>query len=76
MCPRKKLDQIQITVSINKVESTLPEGIKVQTLLEQRGAKTRSAVWINGKQLLMAEYPTWVIREGDEIKILRVVAGG
>ncbi|MBP6491957.1 MAG: MoaD/ThiS family protein [Clostridia bacterium] len=45
-------------------------------LLEKRDAKARSAVWVNGKQLLLAEYPTWEIKDGDTIKILRVVAGG
>ena len=72
MCENQK----QINVTINKEGALLPEGITVLELLESKGVKARSSVWINGKQLLLAEYPDWVIREGDELKILRVVAGG
>jgi len=63
-------------VTVNKEETALPEGTTVSGLLELRGVKSRSSVWVNRNQLLLAEYPTWVLQEGDEIKILRVVAGG
>jgi len=76
MCNKQELTRNQIAVFINKEETMLEEGITVQSLLEQRGVKTRSSVWINGRQLLLSEYPNWVIRDGDKIKILRVVAGG
>lgn len=76
MCHRQKLNQKNINVMINKVETVLPEGTTVVKLLEQRGIKSRSSVWVNGNQLLLAEYPTWVLQEGDEVKILRIVAGG
>jgi thiamine biosynthesis protein ThiS len=65
-----------ILVIINKKETILEEGITVIELLEYINAKQRSAVWINGKQLLQSEYPSKVILEGDEVKVLRVVAGG
>lgn len=67
---------MDINVTVNKEETVLPEGTAVAELLELRGAKSRSSVWVNGNQLLLAEYPTWVLKEGDVIKILRVVAGG
>lgn len=76
MCHRQKLNQKNINVMINKEETVLPEGITMVKLLELRGIKSRSSVWVNGNQLLLAEYPTWVLQEGDEVKILRVVAGG
>ena len=63
-------------MTVNKEETALPEGTTVSGLLELRGVKSRSSVWVNRNQLLLAEYPTWVLQEGDEIKILRVVAGG
>ncbi len=65
-----------IHVTVNKEAAELPEGITIAGLLEQRGIKSRSSVWVNGKQLLLAEYPTWLLHEGDAVKILRVVAGG
>jgi thiamine biosynthesis protein ThiS len=67
---------MDINVTVNKEETVLPEGTAVAELLELRGVKSRSSVWVNGNQLLLAEYPTWMLREGDVIKILRVVAGG
>ncbi|HYE67101.1 MAG TPA: sulfur carrier protein ThiS [Anaerovoracaceae bacterium] len=76
MCHRQKLNQKKINVTVNKEETVLPEGTTVVKLLEQRGIKSRSSVWVNGNQLLLAEYPTWVLQEGDEVKILRIVAGG
>ncbi len=76
MCHRQKLNQKSINITVNKTETVLPEGTTVAGLLEQRGIKSRSSVWVNGNQLLLAEYPTWVLQEGDTVRILRVVAGG
>lgn len=76
MCHTQKKDKKYIKVKINKEEETLDEGTTVFRMLEERGIKSRSAVWINGKQLLLSEYETNIIEENDEIKILRVVAGG
>lgn len=76
MCHRRKLNLKNINVVVNKEETPLPEGTTVEKLLKMRGIKSRSSVWVNGNQLLLAEYRTWVLLEGDEVKILRVVAGG
>lgn len=76
MCHRRKLKQKNIKVTVNMEETVLPEGTAVGKLLELRGIKSRSSVWVNGNQLLLAEYPTWVLQEGDVVKILRIVAGG
>lgn len=76
MCHRRKLNQKNINVTVNNAETVLPEGTTVAGILELRGVKSRSSVWVNGNQLLLAEYPTWVLQEGDAVKILRVVAGG
>ena len=65
-----------INVTVNKEAAVLPEGITVSKLLELRKTKSRSAVWVNGTQLLLAEYDTRTLQDGDEVKILRVVAGG
>lgn len=65
-----------IKISVNNKETVLPEGTTVVKLLELRGAKSRSSVWVNGTQLLLAEYDSRVLQNGDTVKILRVVAGG
>ena len=66
----------QIRVIINKKEELLQDNMTVLELLRERHERRRSAVWINGTQLLLSEYPLIKIREGDVIKILKVVAGG
>ncbi len=62
-------------VTINKKEVQLEDGLTVKQLLKLRNMR-KAAVWINGKQLLLADYETRTIQEGDTIKILRIVAGG
>ena len=60
---------------VNKKEVELEDGSTVRQLLERRNMK-KAAVWINGTQLLRAQYETHILREGDEVKLLRIVAGG
>ena len=64
-----------IKVLINKKETELEEGLTVEKLLLFRESP-KAAVWINGEQLLKAEYNSHIISQGDEIKILRITAGG
>lgn len=64
-----------IKITLNKKEEEVREGMTIKELLEEK-EKKRPAVWVNGKQLLNAEYATYVVQEADNIKILRVVAGG
>ena len=62
-------------VTLNKKEMMLKEGMTVSELIKQRKMR-KAAVWINERQLLSAEYETCVIQEGDEIRLLRIMAGG
>lgn len=62
-------------ITLNKKEVEIDDGITVEKLLEVKGAK-RAAVWINGRQLLISDYPKVEIKQGDVVKLLRVVAGG
>ena len=62
-------------VTINKKETQLEEGMTVSQLLQLRNLR-KAAVWINGKQLMLADYESWKIQEGDNIKLLRIRAGG
>ena len=62
-------------VTINKKETQLEEGLTVSQLLQLRNLR-KAAVWINGKQLMLADYESWKIQEGDNIKLLRIMAGG
>ena len=66
-------DKIRIT--INKKEEFIGNNTTVIELIQSRGLK-KAAVWVNGSQLLKAQYDTFVLHEGDEVKLLRIMAGG
>jgi len=67
---------MDIRIRLNKKEMAGPSGTTVNDLLELAGYSSRVAVWVNGRQLLSADYATRVLEEGDEVKILRLAAGG
>ncbi len=62
-------------VNCNNKEIELGEGTTVAQLVQSMKYR-RAAVWINGEQLLSSEYETRAINQEDQIKILRIVAGG
>lgn len=64
-----------INVTINNKETQLERGTTPSQLLKLRKMR-RAAVWINGKQLLLVDYETHEIKEGDTIRLLRIMAGG
>ena len=66
-------DKIRIT--INKKEEFIGNNTTVKELIQSRGLK-KAAVWVNGSQLLKAQYDKFVLHEGDEVKLLRIMAGG
>lgn len=66
-------DKIKIT--INKKEEFIGNNTTVKELIQSRGLK-KAAVWINGSQLLKAQYDTFILHEGDDVKLLRIIAGG
>ena len=66
-------DKIRIT--INKKEEFIGNNTTVKELIQSRDLK-KAAIWVNGSQLLKAQYDTFVLHEGDEVKLLRIMAGG
>lgn len=62
-------------VNCNNKKMELEEGTTVTRLIHDLQYR-RAAVWINGQQLLASAYDTHVINQDDQIKILRIVAGG
>ena len=67
------MDMMKVT--INKKDAEVEAGRTVEEHLAETG-NTKAAVWINGVQLLRAEYVTRVMMPGDDISIRRIVAGG
>jgi len=64
-----------IKTHVNGKPVELAEGLTVEKLLSLRGCDS-AAVWVNGSQLLKSEYNSHIVSQGDEIKILRITAGG
>ena len=62
-------------VNCNNKKIELDEGTTVAQLVKSLNYR-RASVWINGAQLLASAYDTHVIEPDDQIKILRIVAGG
>lgn len=67
------MDQIRIV--LNKKELRLAAGTTVRQLMDQNGVR-KAAVWINGRQLLKAQYDTCRLQDGDQVRLLRIMAGG
>lgn len=65
----------KIKILLNKKEEFIGNNTTVTELIQSRGLK-KAAVWVNGSQLLKAQYDTFVLHEGDEVKLLRIMAGG
>lgn len=67
---------MDIRITVNQNPHTLTEGATIGNLLTSLGYNQRVAVWVNGQQLLLADYSTKIVAEGDKIKVRRIVAGG
>ncbi len=66
---------MRITVNNNEVE--IEETTTAIDLLLQMGYKKHAAsVWVNGKQLLLAQYESYTFNEGDTVKLIRILGGG
>jgi len=64
-----------MNATCNNKTIELDEGTTVSQLVHSMNYR-RAAVWINGQQLLATDYDNRVINPEDQIKILRIVAGG
>jgi sulfur carrier protein len=62
-------------VNCNNKKLELNDGTTVAQLVQTLNYR-RASVWINGEQLLASAYESQVLKPDDQIKILRIVAGG
>lgn len=62
-------------INCNNKTIELKDGTTIAQLVQSKNYR-RAAVWVNGEQLLASDYETRVINPEDQIKILRIVAGG
>lgn len=67
---------MDIRIIVNKKDMTISNNTVISQLLESLGYTKRVAVWVNETQLLNSDYDNHMINMDDEIRIVRLVAGG
>jgi len=65
-----------VTIQVNQKEMKVAHDSTAEKLLEMLGYSPRSSVWINGRQLLLKEYSEMVLKDQDQVKVLRILGGG
>ena len=66
-----------ITIKLNGKNETLEDKINVANFLEQKSIKQQSVVvMINEDIIKKDKFETTLIKNGDEVEILRFVSGG
>ncbi len=64
---------MNIVLNDNPVE--IPEGSLLRDLLSQYGYR-KCAVIINGRHILLKDYESWILKNDDKVKIVRILGGG
>jgi thiamine biosynthesis protein ThiS len=67
-----------VTVAVNGERRTLRSGLTVSDLLADLGLQVPSgiAVAVNARVVTRTAFATHALRDGDEVEIIRAVAGG
>ncbi len=62
-------------IILNKEEKLIDDKTGIQDIIKGLGYR-HAIVWVNEKQLNSKEVSTYLLKEGDAVKIFRMVAGG
>lgn len=63
-------------VVVNNKTISIPHNYTLKELLEYLNYTRSVAVFINGKQILMAEYDNYALNQNDNIRIIKPLGGG
>ncbi len=63
-------------IKLNGKDKRIKDSTTVMELLELLDYSNWVGVWVNGNQLLQKEYEYYIIKDNDEIKIIRPLGGG
>ena len=64
-------------ITVNGAPWQVAEACMIVDLLKEKRCKVNmTSVWLNGRQLLMAEYATTPLAPGDTVKLVRLFGGG
>ena len=64
-----------IDITINDVMEILPNETTISDIIKSKNYKN-VIVWLNDKKLLKKDYDQQILKNGDIIKIIRVLGGG
>jgi sulfur carrier protein len=64
-----------MNILINEKPVEIPEGLVVRDLINQFGYR-RCAVIINGRHILLKDYGSCILKNDDNVKLVRILGGG
>lgn len=67
---------IHVQVIVNEKSIDIPHDSKMVDLLSYLDFTKSVAIFANGKQLLLAEYESFKLKEDDKIRIIKPLGGG
>jgi len=64
-------------ISVNGRDFEWREGLTIQAILEERGyTAPRIVVKVNGEVVRREQWGTYVVRDGEEVRAIHLIAGG
>lgn len=63
-------------VIVNNKAIIIPQNYNLKDLLEYLNYTKSVAVFINGKQILMAQYEDYALNQNESIRIIKPLGGG
>ena len=67
---------IHVQVIVNEKSIDIPNDFKMMDLLNYLDFTKSVAIFVNGKQLLLAEYKSFKLKEDNKIRIIKPLGGG
>jgi sulfur carrier protein len=64
-------------ISVNGRDFEWREGLTIQAILDERGyTAPRIVVKVNGEVVRREQWGTYVVRDGEEVRAIHLIAGG
>jgi thiamine biosynthesis protein ThiS len=64
-----------MNVFVNDKQVEIADDLLLVDLLKQFGYQKSVAI-INGKHILQKDYASYILKEGDKVKLIRILGGG
>lgn len=63
-------------IYLGRRELEFSEGVTLERVIGQNEIKKINGIWVNGILVPLIEFHTFVLHDGDRIKIQRIICGG